>query len=625
MGSDGVKTLLVTGIFTMIAGLGVASASAQPAMPHNFRDRLPTDEIVYFILPDRFENGDTDNDRGGIEGGRLDHGFDPTHKGFFHGGDLKGLTQRLDYIESLGATAIWLGPIYKNNPVQGAPGQESAGYHGYWITDFTRVDPHFGSNADLKNFVDAAHGRGIKIYLDIITNHTADIIAYRECHDPAYGGDDKVVGECVYRPKADYPYTTRGLRDADPINDEFMGDQPPFQTADNFAGLARHDYAYTPYVPAGNENVKVPASLNDPRYYHNRGNSHWTGESVTYGDFAGLDDLMTEDPRVLQGFIDIFKGWITEFGIDGFRIDTAKHVNPEFWRVFNKAMQDHARAQGIPNFYIFGEVYDPNPAGLARHTRDNGFPTVLDFAFQNAARDVIVNGAPTKVLATLFAVDGLYAGGRRAARDLPVFTGNHDMGRFAMFVRQGTDGLPEDEVERRTILAHAMMFFLRGVPVIYYGDEQGFNGDGNDQASREDMFASQVDSYNDNILVGTRARISADNFNLKHPLFKAFQTMARLHKAEPLLRHGHQTIRLAEEENSAFVVSRVPDDGADRDFKEILVAFNFGPEERAINVTVDPRSTQWKSLHGKCRPKVAARGSYALTLPPTGYVVCKSK
>ena len=103
----------------------------------DFRARPPEDEIVYFVLPDRFENGDAGNDNGGLDGGRLTTGFDPTHKGFYHGGDLKGLIARLDYIQGLGATAIWLGPIYKNKPVQGGPGQETAGYHGYWITDFT--------------------------------------------------------------------------------------------------------------------------------------------------------------------------------------------------------------------------------------------------------------------------------------------------------------------------------------------------------------------------------------------------------------------------------------------------------------------------------------------------------
>src|SRR5215203_1386036 len=117
-------------------------AAASPAT--DFRARAPEDEVVYFVLPDRFENGDPGNDAGGLTGDRLTTGFDPAHKGFYHGGDLKGLMARLDYIQGLGATAIWLGPIYKNKPVQGGLGQESAGYHGYWITDFTTVDPHFG-------------------------------------------------------------------------------------------------------------------------------------------------------------------------------------------------------------------------------------------------------------------------------------------------------------------------------------------------------------------------------------------------------------------------------------------------------------------------------------------------
>ena len=107
-------------------------------------------------------------------------GLDPTDKGFYHGGDLKGVIDKLDYIQGLGTTAIWLAPIFKNRPVQGAGADVSAGYHGYWITDFTQVDPHFGTNEELKRLVKLAHQRGIKIYLDVIVNHTADVIKYAE-------------------------------------------------------------------------------------------------------------------------------------------------------------------------------------------------------------------------------------------------------------------------------------------------------------------------------------------------------------------------------------------------------------------------------------------------------------
>jgi glycosidase len=371
--------------FPLWALLLASAAWGAPAQ--DFRERSPQDEVIYFLLPDRFENGDRGNDRGGSVGGRLQTGFDPTHKGFYHGGDLRGLTGRLDYIAALGASAIWLGPIYKNKPVQGAKGQESAGYHGYWITDFTQVDPHFGSNEELRAFIDAAHARGIKVYLDIITNHTADVIAYRECRDSA----------CAYRSRADYPYTVAVAR-GEKINAGFLGET--VQTAENFARLTRPGFAYTPYVPAAEATLKVPGWLNDPIWYHNRGNSTFAGESSTLGDFVGLDDLMTENPRVVQGFIDIYGRWIDDYGLDGFRIDTARHVNPEFWQAFVPAMLARARARGIANFHIFGEVAtsELDVAMLARATRVDKLPTVLDFAFRAAVLSTVAGGAGTDTL-----------------------------------------------------------------------------------------------------------------------------------------------------------------------------------------------------------------------------------
>jgi len=165
----------------LLLAAALAATAISPLAAQSFRDRLPEDEVIYFVLPDRFANGDPKNDTGGIKGDRMKHGFDPTHKGFYQGGDLKGLTQKLDYLQSMGMTAIWFAPIFKNKPVQGGPGQESAGYHGYWITDFTSIDPHFGTNAEFKAFVDAAHARGMKVYMDIVVNHTADVIQYRDC------------------------------------------------------------------------------------------------------------------------------------------------------------------------------------------------------------------------------------------------------------------------------------------------------------------------------------------------------------------------------------------------------------------------------------------------------------
>ena len=332
-----------------LAACAHAQDVAGPTPATDYRERAPSEEIVYFVLPDRFENGDPSNDEGDFSGDRLATGYDPTAKGFFHGGDLKGLTQRLDYLDRLGVTAIWFAPIFQNKPVQGPPGDESAGYHGYWVTDFTRPDGHFGSREEFKAFVDAAHARGMKVYMDIITNHTADVITYAD-------GD---ATNFEYRSKGDYPYSTRGGPDGAPINPGFMGDEDSSEA--NFAKLTDPNYAYVPEIPEAERDVKVPAWLNDPIYYHNRGNSSFTGEDSRFGDFSGLDDLFTEHPRVRAGMIEIFSGWVRDFGVDGFRIDTARHVDPGFWQTFVPALMQTAREEGIPNFTMFGEVYKDVP------------------------------------------------------------------------------------------------------------------------------------------------------------------------------------------------------------------------------------------------------------------------
>lgn len=593
--------------FTVVMALCLAGAA--PAFAQVFQQRLPQDEVIYFVLPDRFSNGDRSNDRGGLQGDRLKTGFDPTHKGFYHGGDLKGLTENLDYIKALGATAIWLGPVYRNKPVQGMPGQESAGYHGYWIIDFTDVDPHLGTRADLRALVQAAHARDMKIYLDIVTNHTADVIHYKEC----------AQSPCVYRSVADYPYATRGGMRGERINIDFMGDDKTHQTWDNFAKLTRGEYAYTPVVSESEAAIKVPVWLNDPIYYHNRGDSNFRGESSTYGDFSGLDDLFTEHPRVVQGFIEIYGRWIDDFGIDGFRIDTAKHVNPEFWQVFVPAMQARAKAKGIANFHIFGEAYDPDPGMLARFTRVDGYPAVLDFAFQSAAAQTIAGNAGTEALARLFAMDALYAGGEVAATQLPTFLGNHDMGRFAYFVRKQRPQASQADIVKRVLLANALLFFARGVPVMYYGDEQGFTGDGGDQDARQDMFSSKVPSYNDDVLLGFKTGPAGDHFSTDSPLFKAFSGMARLRAQYPSLRRGALQVRSASDKPGLFAFSRLYQG------EDILVALNTSERPVSAQVRVNPTTQAWQALVGNCAAHPTAPGSVKVALRPLEYVVCRAR
>ena len=587
----------------------VASLPA-PAAAEDARSRPVSDDIIYFVLPDRFENGDRSNDRGGLKGDRLATGYDPTAKGFYHGGDLAGLTRRLDYIEGLGATAIWFAPIFRNKPVQGPKGDESAGYHGYWVTDFTSVDPHFGSNAEFKAFVDAAHARGMKVYMDIITNHTADVIQYRDGDASSYR----------YRSLADYPFARRGGVDGPAINPGFAGDRDP--SPDNWSKLVDPSFAYQPFVPKGEEHSKAPAWLNDPVYYHNRGNSDWVGESALYGDFAGLDDLATENPEVIKGFIEIYGRWIDEFGIDGFRIDTAKHVNPEFWQAFVPAMQARARARGIPNFHIFGEIYIDalDPGALAAYTHSAGLPAVLDFAFARAAIDAASGTKGTDQFARLFDGDILYKGGARAALTLPTFLGNHDMGRVATFVKQANPEADEAELLARVKLAHSMLLTLRGIPTIYFGDEQGFLSDGNDQLAREDMFASKVAVYNDNDLVGSNATTATANFDASHPLYRHIATLSAIRRHTPALMRGSTTVRAFSDKGGLLAVSRFdPDTG-----REVVLAFNTSTTQLSANIAVDMKSRAFEALSGNCPAASAAPGTLAITVPAFGTLICQA-
>lgn len=594
---------LISILAVMLAG----SAPAATPVP-DYRERKAEDEIVYFLLPDRFENGDPRNDKGGAKGDRLTTGFDPAAKGFFHGGDLKGIADRLDYLQDMGITAIWLSPVFKNKVVQGPPGQESAGYHGYWVTDFTQIDPHLGSNAEFKALVDAAHARGMKVYMDILVNHTADVIAMKECK-----GYD-----CPYRSRADYPYSRRAA-DGAAINPGFQGDA--VQTADNFARLTDTGYAYTVEIPEAEKHVKKPEWLNDPIYYHNRGNSTFTGESSATGDFVGLDDLMTENPKVIQGFIDIYGAWIDNYAVDGFRIDTAKHVNPEFWQAFAPAMLDRAARKGIPNFHIFGEYAtgDMDPLVTAPGTRVAQLPASLDFPFFAAVRDVAGGTKSPDWLVKLFSADPLY--GDDVAKQLPTFTGNHDFGRFGYFAKKAFPAASDDELLRRSKLAHAMLLTLRGVPVIYSGDEQGFTGDGVDQDAREDMFPSRTAVYNDNDLIGTDKTTAASNFDEAHPLYQAFAELAKLRQAKVALRRGTQIIRSYDEKPGLFAVSRIdPQSG-----QEIVIAFNTSTAPLKANIAVDYTKNDYTALIGDCPAKAKAPGQLAVDLPPLGYVICEAR
>ena len=539
----------------------VASTSAKDdsTTSANLHVRDVRDDVFYFVLPDRFNNANPDNDNGSKTLAESQGGLDVTSKWAFHGGDMQGIEAKLDYLQNLGITAIWMTPILRNQAIQNT----GFGHHGYWILDFTQIDPHFGSNDDLRSLIDAAHARGMKIFFDIITNHTADVIRYEECHNPD-GSFKQGLNGCEYK---------------------------------SLEQVAAGD-TYTTFIPAGQENLKTPAWLNDPKYYHNQGDSFWQGESALNGDFVGLDDLKTSDPFVVQGMIDIYKDIISEFKPDGFRIDTVKHVDLSFWEAFSPAIMAHAKSEGIEHFHVFGEVYDGNPAVLSRYTTLGQMPSVLDFGLQYATADFFFHDKASDSIDRLIQNDDYYNDADSDATLLMNFLGNHDMGRAGMFLQNAQPNADDSELVKRNLLAHAFMYLSRGIPVVYYGDEQGFTGDAGDVDARENMFASQVESYNDNTLIGTTATTADENFDQNHPLYKGFAELSKLRLAHDVLRYGHQQrrqVKVADntvDSNRVLAFSRYTQ-GASEEYLAI-----FNPNTQAISVSL--------SAHGDYQAVVAA-------------------
>lgn len=553
-----------------------------------------TREQFYFVLPDRFANGDRSNDRGGLTGSRTKTGHDPADKGFYQGGDLKGITERLDYIKGLGTTSIWLAPIFKNKPVQGTGDDVSAGYHGYWITDFTQVDPHFGTNAELTRLIDKAHDKGMKVFFDVITNHTADTVDYAE---KKYG----------YRPKGAHPYLDKDGR--------------PFDDREGVGRVDADSFPYTPVPKAGEK--KVPSWLNDPTMYHNRGDSTFAGESSEYGDFAGLDDLWTERPEVVDGMAEIYRTWVRDFDIDGFRIDTVKHVDLDFWTQWATALDAYAAKRGRDDFFMFGEVFSADTAVTSPYVTRGRLDSTLDFPFQDAARAYASQGASAERLAAVFGDDYRYTTDKANAYEQVTFLGNHDMGRIGTFLRQDNPEAGDAELVRRARLANELMFLSRGNPVIYYGDEQGFTGPGGDKDARQSLFASTTPDYLDDDQLGTDRTHASDAYDPAHPLYRSIAELSKLTKRHPALRDGVQTERYVSD--SVYAFSRT--DARQRD--EYVVAVNNAAKPKTVRVPTGSARADFRTLYGGSGENATVRSgadaTVEITVPALSSLVLRAE
>jgi glycosidase len=427
----------------LIAAIGVAAIDARAQSASNGFWQA---QSIYQVITDRFYDGDPSNNN--AEGT-----YNPTGTTSVHGGDFRGLEQKLDYIKSLGATAIWISPVVLN-----ANGQ----FHGYAGRDFYKVAPHWGSLADLQHFIQAAHARGMLVIDDIVVNHGGDLI---------YSTDSGYSN--FLAPPAGYSLRYRGS---------------------------------TTYPPPFDLNTTNTALTN---LFHNQGaiQDYGIDQQVVLGELSGLDDFKTESPYVRARMAEIYQYWITQAGFDGFRIDTVKHVEMEFWQNWCPSVHAAAAAAGKTNFFMFGEVYDGSDTkcGSYTGTQSGGafaLDSVLDYPLYFKVNSVFANatGNTKQIEDRYSAIAANYD--PAAQMRLVTFLDNHDQARFLCPANANNN-------TNRLRVALVFLYTARGVPSLYYGTEQAFNGT-TDPNDREDMFAG---GFEQGPSVG-------DNFNETHPLFQ---------------------------------------------------------------------------------------------------------
>jgi len=379
---------------------------------------------VYFLLTDRFQNGDPGNDRA------LGRAHDGALLRSFEGGDLAGVLRKLDegYFDSLGVDAIWLTPFVEqiHGSVDEGTGK-TYGYHGYWTRDWTAVDPALGTKDDLRALVDAAHRHGIRVFMDAVINHTGPVTP----QDPAWPDDWVRTGpNCTYR---DYATT---------VDCTLVATLPDVRTERD-------------------DPVDLPAALIEK----------WQREGRLNRERAELDAFFarTGYPRAPRYYlIKWLTDWVREFGFDGYRVDTAKHfgetVSGELKREAGRAFADWKRAhpaqvQDSLPFYMMGEVYGYEPSqGRAYDFGDrtvdffaNGYDGLINFGFKRDA------AGPLDDLFTRYAT-ALRSGALRGVAILN-YVSSHD------------DGSPYDLNRTDPMGAGTRLLLASGGAQIYYGDE----------------------------------------------------------------------------------------------------------------------------------------------------------
>lgn len=510
------------------------------------------DQIIYFAMLDRFDDGDrSNNDQGEGE-------HQPADRRRYSGGDLAGALRRLDYIRGLGATALWITPPVAHQWWDDA--NDYGGYHGYWATDFSAVDPHFGTLDDYRALSRGLHARDMYLVQDIVLNHVGNFFRY----PAAWSADEPALGWAA--------------------NPDRSGRRGPTQ---------------------------APFDLNDPRDPAQRAASiyHWTPTIRDIGDrsqeltfqLSDLDDLDTGNPVVRDALRRSYAHWIREVGVDAFRVDTAFYVEPGFLDDFVYGGDGDApgalaaaRATGRDGFLVFGEGFGIDRPFQDRQARKmerymdgvhGTMPSMLNFPLYGTVVDVFARGSPTAALG--HRIRSMLAVHRRA-HWMPTFVDNHDVDRFLA----GAD-------EAGLRLALLAIMTLPGIPTIYYGTEQGFT------RTRESMFGAGWGG-------GGRDRFDADA-----PLYRYIAAATALRRGHRVFSRGTPEVVHENNAGPGAIAWRTRHQGA-----TALVALNTSAGAALLD-SVDtglPAGTRLRpafSIDGAAPALVVgAGGRVAVELPP---------
>jgi len=282
--------------------------------------------------------------------------------------------------------------------------------------------------------------------------------------------------------------------------------------------------------------------------------------------------LFTESPAVLDGWVEVFGKWISDIGVDGFRVDTFRHVNHEFWLQFLPKMREIARNSGKTYFPMWAEIYDSDPGRISDWIKRSDLQEVLDFPIQNSITGFILD-EEAKQLATAFDNDDLYTTEDSSASKNGTFLGNHDMGRIGGFI---SNRFPNPEIAlAKAQLAHAILYAIRGIPIVYYGDEFGLIG-GRDKAARQSLFSTQVSEWRKQIRIGSTPIGVGSTFDTANPIQGTIRALSKLRDEYPTLQSGPQKVRFAK--NATLVISRFDKFSN----SELIFIFNSGNKESKV-------------------------------------------